>query len=402
MSFDQWKYFERYAYGPPLFPEFKLKDNIEIIVVIPCYRETSIVAAVQSLAQCEVPDFQVIVMVVINAPENADEKTSAINASAADQLMQLELPDFITLKVHQTQLPHKKAGVGLARKIGMDEAARLFNALGKDGLITCFDADCTCDPSYFKVIRETFIRQQLEAGIIHYEHPLTNPEIVQYELFLRYHVDALRFAQFPHAYQTLGSCITVRSSTYQKHGGMNTRKAGEDFYFLHKIIPHCRFGEINDSTILPASRESARVPFGTGIALTKIAQQADYLVYAPESFVALRALCASVEEFYLNKDTVLPDSMKAFLESNDFADALKGMRNNVSSFNAFQKRFFTWWDAFRALKYVHFARDHYFPLVDLVEALQWLDQVYWKLQLSGTQRDQLLKVRQWDRAYKPE
>lgn len=396
---DQWRYFERYAYGPPILPEIIPSGDTNIIVVIPCYREKQLLQALESLTRCEDPGFSVQVLIIINEPENAATETSKINQEAVVRLDQLDIPDFMELVIHEAILPNKKAGVGLARKLGMDEAARWFNAIGKDGIITCYDSDCDCDPRFFKAIHASFQQHQLDAGVIFYEHPLNNDEIIQYELFLRYHIDALRFAQFPYAYQTLGSCISVKASTYQKHGGMNTRKAGEDFYFLHKIIPHCRFGEINEATIYPSPRESDRVPFGTGIALTKISKLDQYLVYAPESFIALEGLFSRIKDIYEGKEVILSNSIEAFHQENGFEAALKEMLKNVSNFQTFKKRFFTWWDAFRALKYVHFARDHYYPNIPLEAAIQWLDEHYWDLPLSGTLEEKLWTIRKWDRNY---
>lgn len=401
MISDQWRYFERYAYGPPLYPHIDPDENTEIIVVIPSYRETQLLHAVESLVRCEPPAFKVLVLIIVNEPENADPITTNLNEVATQQLSELKVPEFMKLVIHRAELPQKKAGVGLARKLGMDEAARWFNVLGKNGIITCYDSDCNCDPSFFKEIHKTVLHKKLDAGVIFYEHPLTNSEIIQYELFLRYHIDALRFAQYPYAFQTLGSCISVRSFTYQKSGGMNTRKAGEDFYFLHKIIPHCQFGEINGASIYPSPRESDRVPFGTGIALTKIAQLDQYLAYAPESFITMRSLFNQLEAFYENSEVILAESIKAFHQAHDFEAALNQMRDNVSSFSTFKKRFFTWWDAFRALKYVHFARDHYYSNIPLANAIKWLDEHYWKLQLTGTLEEQLLAIREWDRSYNP-
>ncbi|MDW3191804.1 MAG: hypothetical protein R8G66_05550 [Cytophagales bacterium] len=399
MIMDQWKYFERYAYGPPIFPEITPPTDTELIVVLPSYKEPQLLQAVRSLTACKAPGFKVWVLIVVNEPEQAEEAATDLNQQAIRQLDQLEIPDFMELVVYHAVLPRKKAGVGLARKLGMDEAARWFNEMGKDGIITCYDADCLCDPRFFQVIEETFRQQQLGAGVIFYEHPLSNNEIIQYELFLRYHIDALRFAEFPYAYQTLGSCISVRSSVYQKHGGMNTRKAGEDFYFLHKIIPHCKFGEINNTMIYPSARESDRVPFGTGIALAKISQLEQYEVYAPESFVDLKALFSQVEQLHEHQEVNLPETIVAFHEEHGFEVALKEMHRNASNRETFKKRFFSWWDAFRALKYVHFTRDHHYPNIPLEEAIQWLDVQYWKLGLEGTMEDKLVEIRDWDQGF---
>jgi hypothetical protein len=135
-------------------------------------------------------------------------------------------------------------------------------------VIACFDADCTCDPNYLAATENFFQSQPSAPGAsIYFEHPLDGENrepIALYELHLRYYVEALRYAGFPHAYHTIGSSMAARADPYFKQGGMNKRKAGEDFYFLHKIIPLGGFGEINDTRVIPSPRASHRVPFGTG------------------------------------------------------------------------------------------------------------------------------------------
>ena len=79
-----------------------------------------------------------------------------------------ELPEQLPLWrlqfhfLHFPDLPHKHAGVGLARKIGMDMAAyRLEQVQQRTAPIVCFDADSRCAPNYLKAI-ETLMRQELE------------------------------------------------------------------------------------------------------------------------------------------------------------------------------------------------------------------------------------------------
>ena len=395
---DHRKYFERYAYGPPIFPGYT-PGEVPLVIVLPSYQESGLCHAVQSLAACDPPGFDVVLLVVVNEPEDCEATLSKINQDSIRALEALVLPPFLHLKLHYARLPSKKAGVGLARKIGMDEAARWFNDTGKNGIITCFDADCRCAPNFLQAIAQYFTGQ-MDAGIVFYEHPLEHQEILKYELFLRYHIDALRYAGFPYAYQTLGSCISVRTDAYLKHGGMNTRKAGEDFYFLHKIIPHCRFGEINMTTIYPSSRQSDRVPFGTGKAITRIANEVSYQVYAPQAFEALKVFFNQAAGFYPSREVQLPESIQAFHEENDFSSALEEMKVSSTTPEVFKKKFFAWWDAFRALKYVHFARDHYFPNIPLEEAITWLDGQLWQLELEGSSmQEQLQQIRFWDRSY---
>ena len=52
-------------------------------------------------------------------------------------------PDFKVFLIITDELPTKHAGVGLARKIGMDEAVRRLEEAGKTkGLILNVDSDC--------------------------------------------------------------------------------------------------------------------------------------------------------------------------------------------------------------------------------------------------------------------
>ena len=104
-------------------------------------------------------------------------------------------------------------------------------------MIVNIDADCTTESNYLLTIHQHFQAQpESWAAGIRYEHALDDPAIVDYELHLRYYVQAQRHVGMPFAHQTLGSCMVVRSEAYARMGGMNRRKAGEDFYFLQKFI----------------------------------------------------------------------------------------------------------------------------------------------------------------------
>ena len=65
---------------------------------------------------------------------------------------------------------------------------------------------------------------------------------------------------------------------------------------------------------------------------------------------------------------LLPQVLSAFLESQDFESALAEIRKNSASLPAFRKRFWRWFNMFRILKFVHYAREHGYPDEDVVEA----------------------------------
>jgi len=42
---------------------------------------------------------------------------------------------------------------------------------------------------------------------------------------------------------------------------MNRKQAGEDFYFIQKLMPLGGYFALNSTAIYPSPRESSRVPF---------------------------------------------------------------------------------------------------------------------------------------------
>ncbi|MEM8938935.1 MAG: hypothetical protein AAGC64_06280 [Bacteroidota bacterium] len=392
-------YLERYAWKHELFPNFDPPNDLGTIIVLPAFKEPEIELALEALNQCLKPEKEVLILIIVNESKNAPLEVININKECLRTIRSFDAK--FNILTSYLKLPEKKAGVGLARKIGMDEAVRMFRKADHDGIIICYDADSRCDENYLKEIEKTYQDHNVRAGIVFHEHQLNRENhdaILQYELYLRYYIDALRFSGFPHAYQTLGSCITIRCSQYEKVGGMNTRKAGEDFYFLNKIIPAGGFVEINSTTVRPSDRISDRVPFGTGKAVNDILHSAEmYDVYHPNSFEDLKIFFDRITGFFESCEWIIPKTIQAFL-GVDWKEQILELKNNVASQKSFEKRFFQWFDAFKVLKFVHFSRDNFYQNVELEEALSWLRQH--TLHLPGSLGSQLIQLRYFDRNYK--
>lgn len=397
-------YLERYAWPDPVLPSYRDFAETGMVVVIPAYNETDLHGALNALNSCHPPAVKVLVLVVVNEPENAPGEIHATNQRTYREAVNFEA--WFEIRAVHMQLAAKKAGVGLARKIGMDEAIRIFNDNQKNGIIICFDADCTCEPNYFLAIENFYSDLGNNLGLVYYEHPLNGnhpAEIIRYELFLRYYINALRYARYPNAVQTLGSCITVRSRAYEKQGGMNSRKAGEDFYFIHKMVPLGKIGEINSTCVYPSDRVSDRVPFGTGHAINKYLHQSlsDYETYNPKTFQDLKVAFSSYQNLFNAGATEIsnfPASIISFYHETSFEGDLKKILKQSNSLPSFKKRFFAWWDGFRVLKFVHFSRDHYYPNVPLNDATDWLIRVHFQSSLNNSAiRDKLLYLRKEDR-----
>src|SRR5262245_28829268 len=372
-------YFRRFGFcerqiAPP--PE----RDLGIATVIPCFNEPDLIGSLESLWQCERPQSSVEVIVVVNSPAACGEAIRAQNEAtlkiAAEWIAQHRDPRLAFHVIHCPGLPARHAGVGLARKIGMDEALRRLDGVGRaEGIIAGYDADCRCETNYLTALERHFQENPRSPGCsIYFEHPLSGPwspqvyrAITAYELHLRYYVQALRYAGYPHAHHTVGSCMAVRADAYRKQGGMNRRKAGEDFYFVHKIILLGGFTNLISTTVHPSPRPSDRVPFGTGKAVHDVRSGREIKTYPLEVFLDLKQwvvrvpeLCRRGKEDASEKRVALPASVRDFMVQQHFADVLEEIHQNTSSEDAVRKRFFRWFDGFRAMKFVHHARDCFY------------------------------------------
>lgn len=368
--------------------------NLGMVIVIPAYNEPDLLRSLKALVDCQASTRAVEVIVVVNDSEKDRKELKAINQKTYEKACSWGLKNSTAhLKFHflyHTNLIAKHAGVGLARKIGLDEGVyRLMQAERPLGILSCFDADASCDPNYLVALESAFRdHPKVQACGIYYEHPLEGTAfpkkvyraITWYELHLRYYVHAQRFAGFPFAQQTIGSSMAVRCDAYQKQGGMNKRKAGEDFYFLQKFIPLGHFLELKNTRVIPSPRLSDRVPFGTGKAVgTILEENKGLMTYAPASFQDLKAFFKIVPQLFSIKDAALaillkqlPESIRAFLDLADFDKKLKEIHSNTTNLKAFENRFYRWFNAFLLMKFVHFCRDNFYDNVPVEVGAKWL------------------------------
>ena len=364
------------------------EDNLALVVAIPAYDEPGLLESLRCLYECALPEgVAVEVIVVVNEPEDAPAAVVARNREIFNQAREWAsthrrsgLQFFI---LHHT-LPSRYAGVGLARKIAMDEACwRLESAGNPEGIIACFDADSRCEANYFQeLVRHFQNHPKCPAASIYFEHPLmgiTYPAEVyeairSYELHLRYYVQVQRWTGFPHAFHTVGSSMAVRCSDYQKQGGMNKRKAGEDFYFIHKFTLLPGFADITGTRVIPSPRPSHRVPFGTGRAVQEMleGEQRPYHTYPPQSFIEMKAFLNGLPAMYQGEAWEASPMLEDFLRRQGFEQKLSEMKGHSASYSTFLGRFFRWFNAFLVMKYLHFARSKGRADVPVAEAARWL------------------------------
>ncbi len=345
-------------------------SEVHAIVVIPVCDEERIVPL--ECLDPEANNHSFEILLVVNHAVGAARSVVESNARWFDSNHFIRQPYLYLLDARN--LPPKQAGVGTARKIGMDEACRRFRSAGRtDGIILSMDADTACPPNTIDRVVDFYARHpKCEAAISYFEHPLHPQEwpwehlppdvfrgIYAYELYLRYHIRGMRWAGHVQGYQTIGSCMSVRYPAYLKRGGMNRRQAGEDFYFLHKYSLVGTLGEIQTLTLHPSPRISHRVPFGTGKAIADFIQRGYLYAVVPEAYAIVRHWLALVPRYFEGRPTLEVDArLEAFLHQQHFNSALEKMRAHSATPLNFMKRFFQWFDALKFLQWLHYYRDH--------------------------------------------
>jgi hypothetical protein len=171
--------------------------------------------------------------------------------------------------------------------------------------------------------------------------------------------------------------MAVKAILYTGCGGMNRKQAGEDFYFIQKLMPGGGYFALNSTTVYPSPRESSRVPFGTGTAMSRLLESNgnNYMTYNIEAFKELRHLFSSIVKLYSSDSSqissfvnYLPPGLKTFFHEDEFLTAIAEIKENTSGPDSFNKRFCTWFNMFRIVKYLNYISTGMFEKQPVSEA----------------------------------
>jgi len=377
------------------FPSVLYENSL----VLPCYMESvdSIRRVTSKLHQGA--SSKTLVVLVSNHPANLVDETLSLATQHHDKIVS-ELPSPLWrnrhLSLHTNDVSNidyllidctgerglsADEGVGTARKKGMDVSLALWRAghIRSDWLHTT-DADSMLPDNYFQANSETAVGMVFPFKHVKGE---TSEEIWQatsfYEKKLQHYVDGLAYAQSPYAFHTLGSCIAVRTERYAQVRGFPQRAGAEDFYLLNKLR---KLGPIQQAATAPIeilSRQSGRVPFGTGPALNKLLTESDLhsipAFYHPGIFHQLGLLLSIVEQTKPRgfeqlridcNDRAAKPALNA-AETIGFARWFQHVESQNVANHQYVQQFHLWFDGWRTLKFVHHLRDHGFANQTLPE-----------------------------------
>ena len=388
MNFAE-SYYERYSVAPKIFDDNPRSDT-GIIVVIPCYDDEFIFTTLQSLDSAQMPSCSVEVIVVVNSAEDTNiaivEKNRSIYVSLCEKKSYYH--NFRLLPYIIEGVPHKIAGVGNARTVGMDEAVWRFASIETPrGVIVSLDADCLVSEDYFAEIYSRFYcsKDKPNACTLQYKHNFdenlySEQEIIacrKYEMYLRYFRLAQKVAGIPVCMHTIGSCLAVTAESYAKMGGMSRRQAGEDFYFLQKLAQQSPVATICKPIVFPSPSVSERVPFGTGRSVKKIIDTGSCKVYNFSLFLLLKKFYSSFAGLFDDDSCEIPNEVIEFVGEQKFQILVEECRNNTSDRRSFVKRMFAKFDVFFMIRFLNsFGESSKYPVVEVEDAVIQLLKYY--------------------------
>lgn len=330
-----------------------------------------------------------LVLVVVNHRTDASPADKVDN-SATLELLRAGDPCWAGLNLAWvdaatpgSELPLKGGGVGMARRIGLDLALKKLDISAADPLLVCLDGDTLVRPDYLPAITAHFQRCRAGAAAIPYRHqrgstPQAERLIARYELFLRGYILGLELAGSPYAFHSVGSAMACRASAYCAIGGMNSRQAGEDFYFMQQLSRVVGVEQLTGTVVHPSPRPSHRVPFGTGRSVRRMEAggEGEQLFYRPECFRILQGWLALIARNLdedgaglVGRSAVLSPHLAEYLQINRFAGVWDRLRRNHPAPAALTTAFHGWFDGLKTMKLVHHLSDGPYPRCEPDEAL---------------------------------
>lgn len=379
------KYLNKYRYGNYTISPHPAK-LFEAAVIIPVFNETVHPGELIGSLQKNDHEFskETLFLFVINNSVSADEKIRKKNSDYLGHIISIieknEFPNigFIDAFSPGCELEDKNAGVGLARKIGMDAVLPFLN--GRK-IIICLDADCLISENYLEKIFWKFNLEGVETAYAEFSHTMPrdkfhNDSIMMYEIYLRYYVCGLLYAGSPYAQHTIGSTMMCTVDAYIKTEGMNKRKAAEDFYFMEKLRKNYQPHRIN-CYVYPSARVSDRVPFGTGRTMQKYLgnNAIDTSLYDPRIFILLKQWLEIFMKIDANpyeiRDSILASepNLADFFDQIKLIESLQNIIKNSKTESSLNLQKMRWFDGFKTLKFVHYLRASQYPSFKFNSAL---------------------------------
>jgi len=345
------------------------KPSYDIAITIPSYAEYDYLFKTLDSINNQDTDMlkNTLVSIVINNSNNEKQSVIDNNNKTYEKLLEstfqfecLIIDAFTSKKI----INNKYAGVGMARKICVDS---ILEYLNEHSLICFLDADTTISKKYLSTIYESYISKKWNAATVNFNHqddePKTKELINTYENYLKETALNIKKSGSPYCYVSLGSTMICSYNAYIAVGGMNKKKASEDFYFLQELEKYCGVTQIKDILVHPSSRYISRLYLGTSRRLEKALKgelDLSSLYFSEKSYniltqwISLALDSRSIDLVDVkNKITNIDKNLLKFLNDINLDNAWKAI-NDAPTNNHFIKQFHRWFDGLCVFKLLKF------------------------------------------------
>ena len=307
-----------------------------------------------------------LVVIIINNSKDACAKIIQNNQDTYDKIVNSSYNfEFIVIDCFSNDysLPNKSAGVGLARKIGMDYCIDFSNT---NSLFFSIDADTIISSNYLKIIIENYIREKFAAAVINFKHQkndnlIINRAIIKYENLLKDIAENIKKTGSIYGFVSMGSAIVCSMKAYVSIGGMPPKKATEDFYFLQKLAKYQKIYTIDEILVYPSSRAEQRIYLGTGFRMNNIDNKNIFndLYIDPNAYVDLKRLYHIIDSNWNQKSSEIMSSVAKnnsklyqYLNTNNFIEAFDCIQKNSLNKKQLLNQFHRWFDNFKIYKFL--------------------------------------------------
>ena len=343
------------------------REDFKFLISIPCYNEFNYIFDTLNSIDKQNKKLlkDTLVIIVINNSIKETRHIKKNNEKTYQKLINQKYNfNFIVIDCFSENyaISEKLSGVGYARKIGLDFA--LNYVLDENSILCNLDADTIINKNYLKIIKEYF-NKKINAAVINFKHQKSNNPTIEegirkYENSIKSIANKIKKTGSPYGYVSMGSTIVCNVKSYVACGGMNTKKATEDFYFLQALAKYTKIYKINEILVSPSSRKENRVYLGTGFRMNEYVRNSSFknLNFSDDAYLEIsKIIKISTKHWSDNYNVVIKKMCQRlnaksidFLIEKNFENIWKKFRNNAKSKKQFLIFFHQWFDALSIMK----------------------------------------------------
>ena len=364
------KYHKNHSFDNASPHKLPSKKNYNYFIVIPCYNELNYLFDTLESINCQDKTLlkNTLVIIVINNSIDDNDIVKKNNLQTYASLLKKQYNfEFIAINCFSSKyaLKTKNAGVGLARKIGLDFSLKYIK--NQYSLLCSLDADTLISVDYLNIIHETFTSPNIGACVLNFKHQNSNDKVVEkgireYERQIKYIAKKIDDSGSPYGYVSMGSTIVCNIESYVACGGMPKKKATEDFYFLQSLAKYTTIKKVRNCVVFPSSRYEQRVYLGTGFRIKEYKNFGGFknLSFSDQSFNVLKDTINIItksykmhwDEFDKNILTNLNDKVSRFLKSKKIKTVWPQINTNAKTQSQFNLFFHQWFDALMVIQFL--------------------------------------------------